>query len=261
MTCRNHSWLIPSLCSYATYSELHIFSLSRINFQTFIHVIQINCINHDKKHCLHANVLRHGDVYFRKFYFCQYLFPCLFISVVDITFLGVCTHARGRRSSHSLKPCRSTPCWQEQESLCQTSWALTSREIYRFLWPAHLTGKLFQTSMQIYSGSCRGPRLLVLALRSQGQTSQQTLKADWGLGERAVGLLWRNPAVAATTLWLLVHCLYPTQCREALCKVAWIRKWFCPPTGTDLKSVCASELRAQGENEMRWYILTFLLLL
>lgn len=99
----------------------------------------------------------------------------------------------------------------------------------------------FQTSMQIYSRSCRSLCLLVLALgvlepNKSTHTHTHTLKADFGDWESELRVCCD----------LLVYCLYATQCGEALCKVAWIKKWFCPPTGKDLKSVCVC-VRVQGE--------------
>lgn len=50
----------------------------------------------------------------------------------------------------------------------------------------------FLASMQIYSGSCRGPRLLVWANRSQAKQVNEIQRS----GEWAVGLLWRGPVTA-----------------------------------------------------------------
>lgn len=50
------------------------------------------------------------------------------------------------------EPCRLSPSWQPRESFCQTSWALTSSEFHR----SSAWNLLCQTSMLIYSGSCRG---------------------------------------------------------------------------------------------------------
>lgn len=81
-----------------------------------------------------------SDFYFRKF--CGYLFPFLLLSV-DIIFLrGM--HTCQRLKAFNLKLCRSTPCWQQKESLWHTCWALTSGEIYHSLCLGHLTENFFR---------------------------------------------------------------------------------------------------------------------
>ena len=126
----------------------------------------------------------------------------------------------------TVEPCRSNPCREQQESLCQTSWALTSREIYR---PGCLTGNFFRPW-------CRSIVVAVGVLtRCHGSEVQGPNK-------------WTHSRVRWVCQKELCVCpdSLPVPCAEALCKVAWIRKWFCPPTGTDLKTVCRERMKCAG---------------
>lgn len=157
----------------------------------------------------------------------------------------VCTHIRGR--NHSISSLVGQLLVGNGKRACGTRWALTSGEIYRSLRPAHLNENFFR-----------------LRCRSVAVAAGVPACWSWLLGLRAkqVNMCSEEALLLLQVcVWLLVHCLYPTQCREALCKAAWIRNWFCPPTGTDLKSMCMqASLRVLGGNEIQWYILMFFLL-
>lgn len=144
------------------------------------------------------------------------------VSIVNITSPGGLTHARGRKTLCSLKLRRSSPSWQQQDIMCQTSWALTGSKFYRSLWPARLTGNFFWPR---YRSVAIAGWVFAYWCLLQGVRAKQVnacSKRLWANGRASCRFALEKPV----SKWLLEHCLYSTQSREALCKVACITKWF-----------------------------------
>lgn len=95
--------------------------------------------------------------------------------VVFLWGLHTCQRPKG------LKPCKLSPSWQPERQLLLKMLSYGLKWNLSLILPCPSDQELFQTATKIYKDSCRGSSLPVLALRCEGQTSQDT-HIQWAAG-------------------------------------------------------------------------------
>lgn len=121
--------------------------------------------------CVYANA-------FWSFTFVNTYINFYFLHLVIVVFLwGLHTCQRPK----GLKPCKLSPSWQPERQLVLKMLSYGLKWNLSLIPPSPSDQELLQTATKIYKDSCRGSSLLVLALRCDGQTSQDTHSVSRGL--------------------------------------------------------------------------------
>lgn len=113
------------------------------------------------------------------------------VSAVAITFLRGFVHMAEVDGVHTISSLVGQFPVGNRRCLCRTSWALTSGEIYRSLWPACQTGKCFRSRCRPIAAAAG---VIDCWCELLGLGAKRTLNASWET--KLWVLLWRSPVVA-----------------------------------------------------------------